>query len=85
MSSSSVAAVARLRFHGGLEEAIPIAAFGLRLVEREVGMANERVGVVGVLRRQRDADRGADDDLSSIDVVWLGDARKRRDWRATVA
>ncbi len=71
-----VAAVARFRLHGGLEEAIAVAALGLRLVEREVGMANERVGVVGVLRRERDADRGADDDLASVDIVRLGDGRK---------
>ena len=71
-----LAAVARLRLHGGLEEAIAVAAFGFRLVEREVGMAHERVGVVGVLRRQRDADAGADDDLAAIDVVRLGEARQ---------
>ena len=40
-----VAAVARLRLHGGLEEAIAVAAFRLRLVERKVGMADERIGV----------------------------------------
>ena len=72
-----LAAVARFRLHGGLEEAIAVAAFGLRLVEREVGVADERIGVGGVLlRRERDADRGADDDLASVDVVGLGDRRK---------
>ena len=71
-----LAAVARVRLHGGLEEAIAVAALGFRLVEREVGVAHELVGVAGVLRRQRDADRGADDDLASIDVVGLGERQK---------
>ena len=67
--------VARLRagVHLGFEEAVGAAALALRLVEREVGMLEQGVGVGAVARRHRDADAGADRELVAADLERLGE------------
>ena len=59
----------RARIHAGLEEAIGAAAVRLGAVQREVGVLQQLVRIVAVLRRQRDADRDADHDLMVVDLV----------------
>ena len=61
------------RAHIRIEEAIAVAAGGFGAVERHVRHFQQAVGIGAVLRRQRNADAGADIDLVAIDVERLGE------------
>ena len=67
-----LAALARLGFHGRLEEAVAVAALGLGPVQRKVGVLEQRIGVDAIVRRQGDADARPDRHLAAIEVVGLG-------------
>ena len=54
------AAPARLYAHRIVEKAVNVAAFGLCLVQREVGVLHQLVDGGAVLGRKRDADAGSD-------------------------
>ena len=56
------AACARLHAHSILEKSVGVAALGLRLIEREIGVFHQLIHVRAVFGRQRDADTGADID-----------------------
>src|ERR1043166_5276597 len=71
-----LAPFARFRLHGPLEQTIPAAALRLRLVEREVSILDQRVGVAAVERSERNADAGADGGAAAIKLVGLGNGRK---------
>ena len=62
----------RARVHPGLEEAVGAAAVLLGAVERKIGLLQQFVGVLAVLRRQRNADADADDELVAGNLVRRG-------------
>ena len=59
----------RARVHPGLEEAIGTAAVLLGAIEREIGFLEQLVRILAVLRRQRNADADADDELVTGNLV----------------
>ena len=59
--------------HLALEEAVRAAAVALGEVERHVGVLQQQVGVGAVVRRDGDADAGADHDMPAVDVVGPAD------------
>ena len=59
--------------HLALEEAVRAAAVALGEVERHVGVLQQQIGVGSVVRRDRDADAGADDDVAAVDIVGPAD------------
>ena len=62
---------ARLRLHLDVEQAAAIAPFRLGAVEREIGILQQLVRVVAVLRGERHADAGADGELVARKLVGL--------------
>ena len=68
-------AVARvdLRGHLRIEEVEAVAAGRFGAIEREVGLLQQLVRVDAVLRRERDADAGADAHLAAVELERLGD------------
>jgi hypothetical protein len=56
------------------EEAEPAAPAALGSIERKVGVAHEAVAVITVERRNRDADRRADEAAAAINRVRLRNA-----------
>ena len=57
-----------LRIHLGVEQPIDAATVRLRAIQGEVGAAQQLVGIHAVLRREGNADTGADDDLVAGDI-----------------
>ena len=57
--------------HFGAEEAVDAAPVALGGIEREIGVAHQRLGVMPVLGRDRDADRAADADRRALDRIGL--------------
>src|SRR5258705_9843746 len=55
-----LAALARRRLHGGLEQAVAVASERFGPVEGEIGILEELIRIVSVLRRECDADTGLD-------------------------
>ena len=66
-----VAAHLRVTIHFLLEEAMHAAAFGLRAVQRHVGIAEQFFAGIAVTGRDRDADAGPDHGFKAIDLVRL--------------
>ena len=67
-----LAARANLFVHRRLEEAVA-AAVRLGVVKRHVGVADQFVAVDAVVRRQRNADAGADFDVVAVDRIGSAD------------
>ena len=65
------AAGLHLQVHHGFEEAERAAAVALGAVEREVGVAQQFVGVRSVAGADRNADADADHGLLAVDVIGL--------------
>jgi len=59
--------------HLRLEEAAGTLAVALGAVERHVGVFQKPVGIVGVVRRERNADRGADGDEMAVEIVRIAE------------
>ena len=66
-------ACARLFRHHVFEQPPGIAAFGLGLIEREIGALDELFRLLAVLRREHDADAGFDDGPVAVEIVGLAD------------
>ena len=66
-------AVARLRFHCGLEETISISALGLGPVQSKVGAFDQRIGVIAILRRQCNPYAGFERELAAVEIIGFGD------------
>ena len=66
----------RLLVHGRLEEAELVPALDLGAVEGELGVLEQRVRILPVLREQGDADAGRGLDLLAVDVEWFGHRRQ---------
>ena len=62
------ATLAHLHVHVGIEEAVSVAALGLGPVQRDVGIAEQLVGVDVRIGRHGDADAGADAHLMAVDI-----------------
>lgn len=56
--------------HRGLEQPIDTAPVDLGAVQRQVGAFQQPIGIRPVLRRERNTDTGADDDVMSVDLEW---------------
>src|SRR4029450_2010356 len=72
-----LAALARCRLHGGLEQAVAIASERLGPVEGEIGILEQRIRIASILRRERDADTGLDRESPVLKIIWLGDDRAK--------
>src|SRR5438477_4299422 len=65
-------ALLHLRVHFRLKEMVSAASIGLGAVKLHVGIAQELIGLAAVGRRHGDADAGADDQLVTLHLEWLG-------------
>ena len=70
------APVLRIEFHVRFEQPIGIAAFRFCLVEREIGVLQQMLGLDAVIRQQRNADAGFDGDLLTVDIERLANGRQ---------
>ena len=61
----------RTRQHLVREEPVDAAAIALCGVQREIGVADQRLGVFAVVGRDRDANRTADRDRGAADEIGL--------------
>ena len=61
------------RIHFRFEEAVPVAAFTLGSVQREVGDAQKLLSVHAIVRRDRNAYTGAERNLGAVDGEWRAD------------
>ena len=71
------AARARLDPHRIVEKTVSVAALGLCLVEREIRVLEELIHLGAMLRRQRDADAGADIELMTVEIVGRSHSREQ--------
>src|SRR5215470_816054 len=66
-------ALARLSLHRRFKQSISVAAASLGLVQREVSVLDQHVGVDAISRGVSDADAGADRNPAAVKIVGLGD------------
>ncbi len=55
------------------KKAVRAAAVAFGEIERHVGVLQQQIGVGAVVRRDGDADTGADDDVAALDVIGPAD------------